>query len=268
MSVYSTAVTAYRDTTKWLAAFVPVVSLATAILVVGPRLVRTIQTAPSLASWFQDYWLTLICGVALFGGMAAILATGANVLSVEPADIADLATDSGPAALAQAIGSGVTAPEFFDKNQFDQAMAELQVKIDAGTITADDPTLARLKPAVDALREWSVFSRIQHPFKIFRRTFVASAVLIAMAVVLAPAQLGSSGVIDKPTTVAVEVDSAGKQQLLDATGCSDPVSSTFFAVGGTWDHPELTVDGPGCKFASSWIPDSTHVELRLPASSK
>jgi len=32
MSVYSTGVDAYRDTTKWLTAFVPIVSLATAIL--------------------------------------------------------------------------------------------------------------------------------------------------------------------------------------------------------------------------------------------
>lgn len=31
MSVYGTAVDAYRDTTKWLAAFLPVSALATAI---------------------------------------------------------------------------------------------------------------------------------------------------------------------------------------------------------------------------------------------
>lgn len=269
MSVYSTGVDAYRDTTKWLAAFVPIVALATATLVAGPRLVGTFETAPSLGSWFQDYWLILLCAVALFGGIAAILTTGARVLSVEPADIADLATDNGgPKALAGAIGSGVAAPEFFDKDSFDQAMAKLQAAADAGDIAADDPTMARLKPAIDALREWSVFSRIQGPFRTFRITFVISVVLIAAAVVIAPAQLGSSAAIDKPTKVDIHFDDQGRADLQAETGCSDPdsTSSAFYATGGTWDHPQLIAEGPGCRFADTWFPDPEHIEIRLPTS--
>lgn len=268
MSVYSTGVDAYRDTTKWLAAFVPVVSLATAIVVAGPRLLRTIETAPSIGSWLENYWLTLICGVALFGGMAAILATGAKVLSVEPADIADLATaKGGKESLAKAIGSGVAAPDFFDKPDFDQAMAKLQVVAAAGDVPDNDPTMARLRPAIAALREWSVFSQMKGPFKRFRVTFILSAVAISAAVVLAPAQLGSSDAINKPTKVEVEVDAAGAKDLNERTGCSDPGATTFYAVGGTWDHPELRTDGPGCRFASTWLPNPAQLELRIPASS-
>jgi hypothetical protein len=268
VSIYSTGVDAYRDTTKWLAAFVPAVSLATAILVAGPRLLRTVETAPSVGSWLESYWLTLICGVALFGGMAAILATGAKVLSVEPADIADLATATGgKEALAKAIGSGVTAPDFLDKQDFDQAMARLQVTAGAGEIPLDDPTMARLKPAIAALREWSVFSQMKDPFKKFRVTFIMSTVAISLAVLLAPAQLGSSEAINKPTTVEVEVDAAGAADLNNSTGCSDPGTTTFYAVAGTWDHPELRTDGPGCRFASTWLPSPDQLELRIPASS-
>jgi hypothetical protein len=268
MSVYSTGVDAYRDTTKWLTAFVPIVSLATAILVAGPRLVSTIETTPSVGVWLEEYWLTLLCGVALFLGMAVILATGARVLAVEPEDIGDLAVGTGRAKdIANALGSGVAAPEFFDKNAFDDAMARLQAKADAGEVAQDDPTLTRLKPAIDALRDWSVFSRIQRPFRIFRVAFVVSAIVIVVAVLLAPAQLGSSASIAKPTKVAVQVNNAGAAALRKSTGCSDPKASTFYATGGTWDHPELSADGPGCEFASVWYPDPQDIELLAASAS-
>lgn len=267
-SVYSTGVEAYRETTKWLAAFVPVTSLVTAAAVSGPKLIRSIQAAPSLGAWVQRYWLVLLCAVGLFGGIGAILWFGARVLRTEPADIGDLATgQAGAQDLAHAIGSGVAAPEFFSKGTFDVAMSELANAWDTGELVGDDdPRLTRLRPAVEALREWSVFHRIQRTYRDFGIAFVAAAVVISIAILLAPAQLGSGAPIDEPTRVEIGVDAAGREDLAAHTGCTTPDSSSFFAVGGTWDQPQLAVDGPGCRFGATWKPDPAHIELRVPVA--
>lgn len=271
MSVYSSGVTAYRDTTKWLAAFVPVTALVSAAVLVGPDLIVSAQTSSSVGEWLSDYWLVVLSGLGLLAGISAILICGARVLSVEPTDIGKLA-EPGPARrkLEVAIGEGAALPEFFNWEDFYAAMSDLANRWDdpdkTKRPTAEDSVLVRVKPAVESLREWSVFSRIQGPFRLFRIVFVASSVVIIAALVLAPVQLPSAGVISKPTSVLVEVDTAGIEDLQAATGCDDAETVTFTAVGGTWDQPTLAVDGPGCHFAATWTPEPEHVEVRMPAA--
>ena len=48
MFVYSAGADAFRDTTKWLVAFVPIAALGTAAVVLGPLLVRS-PTGSALA---------------------------------------------------------------------------------------------------------------------------------------------------------------------------------------------------------------------------
>lgn len=271
MSVYSSGVTAYRDTTKWLAAFVPVTALVSAAVLVGPDLIVSVQTSSSAAEWLGDHWLVVLSGIGLFAGISAILICGALVLSVEPTDIGKLATPgSDRRKLEVAIGNGAALPEFFNWEDFYAAMSDLANRWDdpdkTKRPTAEDAVLVRVKPAVESLREWSVFSRIQRPYLVFRIAFVASSVVIVAALVLAPVQLPSSEVIRKPTSVLVDVDSAGTQDLQTTTDCDDAKTTTFTAVGGTWDYPRLAVDGPGCQFGATWTPGPEHIEVRLPAA--
>lgn len=267
MSIYSSGVGAYRDTTKWLTAFVPITSLATAALVLGPGLITSLQTESSLNSWLEHYWIVLLAAIAILGGIAAIMFYGARVLSVEPADIGDLTNGRiATAALAAAIGSGATTPYFLDINSFNAVMSDWANSLDsAEAVKEDDPRLVRLKPAVDALRDWSIYHRIQGPFRTFVWVFVAATTAISAAILTAPAQLDSSTAIEKPTKVEIEVDAAGHTALQRATGCSKADTSIFFATGGTWNRPVLAADGPGCRFGATWRPDPSHIELRLPA---
>lgn len=273
MSVYSSGVDAYRDTTKWLSAFVPVASLITAGLVVGPEVVTTIERATSVEEWLTQNWLLLGCLVALFGGIAAILWSGAQVLSVEPKDLGDLwltaegrSSGKSLAKVITAIGNGAAAPYFYDVETIERSMAQLANAFDNNKADEVETGLKRLEPAVVLVREWSVFSQSQQPFTRFRWVFVGSSIAIAIALCVAPTQLASSAKVDKPTPVEVEVDTAGGAELARATACSDPAGTIYTAIGGTWSQPQLAVDGPGCAFGATWWPEPDHIELRLPVS--
>jgi len=113
MSVYESGVTAYRDTTKWLVAFVPLGSILAASVTVGPELLWSVEHARNFGDWLHDYWLAAICGLGLLAGIAAILYWGAKVLSVAPTDLGKLQSEEYAPKLATAVGAGVTAPEFF-----------------------------------------------------------------------------------------------------------------------------------------------------------
>ncbi|MGJ7440973.1 hypothetical protein [Aquipuribacter sp. MA13-6] len=266
MSVYSTAVDAYRDTTKWLVTFAPITAALTAATLVGPRLVRSAQAAPSAAAWGADNWGVLLAGVALLGAVAAVLASGARVLSVEPTDIAtQAASRRGASDLATAVGAGVTTPEFFTKESYVEAMTQQAHAWDQPTrVAADVERLERLRTATEALRDWSLFNGIQKPFSDFRRVFVVSSAVLVAALVYIPFALGPSTPIGEPAEVAVSLSAAGAQDLRSTTGCTDPGSSEYLAVGGTWQQPVLAVDGPGCRFGATWQPTTDQAELRLP----
>ena len=266
MSVYASGVAAYRDTTKWLAAFVPVTALVTAGVAVGPRVLRSLDAAGSVAGWLADYWLVPLCALALLGGIVAILWTGARVLSVEPERMDALLVGAAKGELAEAIGAGAALPYYLDKAAFDAELESWATAVDAGgTLAADDPRITRLAPAVELIREWSVYHRIQAPYRLFRLAFVVGSVAITLAILVAPVQLGSATPITEPTQVVVRV--ADEERLAEVSGCSDARRSRFTAIAGTWERPVLAVDGPGCRFGASWAPDPDEIELRLPSGS-
>ncbi len=268
MSIYVGAVDAYRDTVKWLVAFVPVASLGAAAVLVGPPLTHSVASAESGQSWLADHWLVVICGLALVGGLGLMLRYGARVLSITPRDIGALATGSaGAQRLSEAIGAGVAAPDFFTAEAFDEEMGALAEALDDATkeVKADDPRLARIQRATDALRAWSTFEQMRRAYRDFRVAFVVGVVLVLGAVVAAPLQLTTSEAITAPTPVEVTInpDRAGEVEV--ATGCTSAQSSTFTAVRGTWDQPVLLADGPDCRFGAEWRPSRDVARIRAKA---
>ncbi len=124
----------------------------------------------------------------------------------------------------------------------------------------DDAGLQRAVAAVDALRSWHLHAELVERYRAFCVSLLVGVVLIGGGFVVAAASLGPEEAITTPTPVLVEVRSV--EELERATGCTDAVASTFWAVGGTWDEPALAVDGPGCTFDVTWLPEPGQVEVR------
>lgn len=265
MSVYGSAVDAYRDTTKWLTAFLPITALVSAGVLIGPRLARSAQSATSVWAWMADHGSIVLCLLAVLGSIAVILVAGTRVLSCAPSDLAGTTdTQEGSQALTEAIGAGAAAPAFFTREDYNTAMSELAHAWDTQSVVADDPRLVRLGAAVESLREWSLFHNMQRPFKQFQVAFVGATLVILLATAYVPFALGPSTSIEEPTTVTVQVSADGASDLERRTGCSSPTDTAYLAVGGTWEQPVLAVDGPGCDFGATWRPGNQHASLRLP----
>ncbi|QIK66841.1 hypothetical protein G7072_11250 [Nocardioides sp. HDW12B] len=262
MSVYDSGVSAYRDTTKWLVAFVPIGSLIAAAVTLGPDLVESIQASNGVGNWLGDYWFAVICGVVFLLGIGAILYFGAAVLSVAPTDIGAIQEDAFAPTLAKAIGEGVAAPEFFTPEAFRSAMADLANAWDGkDPVSDDDPRLTRLRTPLENLRQWSIFNSVQARFSDFVLAFILGVAAISTAIILAPAQLNVGPAIEKPTVVLVELSDTGEADLEKATSCSG-TDTVFTAIDGTWKHPTLAVDGTGCDFGATWRPGPGEAEIR------
>lgn len=263
MPVYDGGVTAYRDTTKWLTAFVPLASLAAAATTVGPDLVRSVQQSTGIGDWYGRHGAAAWCLLAILLGIVSVLISGGRVLSISPVDLGRLQSEEFAGRRAKAIGEGVLAPEFFTDESFVSAMANLANAWDQPALTeADKLNLTRLQGAVGNLRQWAIFDRVRTAFRRFVGVFAVATAAIVAGVVIAPSQLGSGPVIDKPTAVTVALDHQGRADLAAATQCTDPARTTFVAVDGTWRQPTLLVDGPGCRFAARWTPRAEHVAVR------
>ncbi len=268
MGVYGAAGDAYRDTTKWLAAAVPVATLVGAGVTLGPKLVQSIQGAVSLRSWVGGHALVLLAGVVLAGGVTWILWTGAAVLSAGPALPVELVRDP-DGVVGTAIGAGVALPYYDSAPSF---VADLDAWLGEGGEEArgggkaegsEGSPLDRLGPAMVAISEWSALHTVETRFAAFRRAFAVSTVCIVGAVLLAAAQLPSGAAVSSPTAVVVEVGQPGADELWAATGCTDPMRSTYTAIGGTWDAPVLSVDGPGCRLGATWTPSRGAAGVRV-----
>lgn len=232
MSVYRTGVGAYRDTTKWLAAFVPITTLVAGLALTGPQLICSAQAAHSAASWAVDHWGVILGVLALLVAVGAILWSASRVLSTEPSDLADLVdSPKHSTALATAIGSGVMMPEFFTKEEFDLARGVLANAWDQDTaLSADDPRLTRMRVATESLREWALFREIRTPFAVFRRVFIVAVGVIVTATIYIAFALGAALPVSEIAKVTVRVSAAGAQDLQTLTGCTDPGQSEFLAI--------------------------------------
>lgn len=263
MSIYGTGAEAYRDTTKWLVAFVPSAALVGAAALIGPRLVGNGTEADGTFDWLGDNAVALGGLTAVVAGMVLIVLLGAKVLSAQPKNFTALFTTD-QAALSQAFSAGVGAPHFLDDTTFKNAIATLNADWmeKKGVADAD---VARATATTDRLREWAFEREMAAAFKRFAYAFAAASVLIVGGFVVASVALRPlAGAIKEPKAVRVEVEPAGAKHLLAATGCTDAAATKFLAVAGTWDAPILAVDGPGCRFGAEWRVRASTAEIRIP----
>ncbi len=267
MSIYSAGTAAYRDTTKWLVAFVPIAAILSAGAVAGPGLVNTIGNADSIRDFFEMAGWPVAGLVAVSLGIIAVVWRGSVILSLQPTELGAVVAD--PELMSAAFGAGVGAPYFFDRHQFEDAMTRLLSIWDSGQPPEpSDPLLTRAIAATEALREWSLHRQLGAAFGGFRKTFGWSVIAIVTGLMVAAVSLQpGSDTIATPTRVLIDVSDSGGAALTTETGCHGAAASEFWAVGGNWDAPTLQVDGPGCRFGAQWKPDPDVIELRLPQGS-
>lgn len=262
MSVYSAGSDAFRDTTKWLVAFVPISALGTAAVVLGPRLVRSAESARSLPSWLADNVATLAGVLVVLIGVFVIVYFGASVLSTQPKEFTAL-LETDETGLSKALAAGAGVPYFLDSEAFKGAVADLAVKWQNPSTPPTEVEINRAVGAVDALREWTLQQELSEAFKRFGILFaIGSALIVAGLVVSIVTLEPPSAAIDKPTVVKVSVNTDGAADLLKRTGCTSPTSSHYIAIAGSWSAPVLEVDGPNCRFGTRWEPRSGEFEIQ------
>jgi hypothetical protein len=267
VSIYSTGAEAYRDTTKWLIALVPLASLVAAAAVVGPRLVTGRPAAGTLSTWITYGLAILGCGFVLVG-ICLIVAHGATVLSTAPKDVDKIVND--PLRFSEAFSAGVGYPYFLESDDFKTAVLDLNTE-ETSAPTAAAPgapnALAeRVAGASTQLREWAFFDALGTEFGKFKSWFLWGICLIAAGLVLAVIAINlAPAPIAQPTAAVVELSSSGATALIRSTGCQAPSTTRFVAVSGTWSSPVLETEGPGCRINAQWRPSSSQAQV-LPAS--
>ena len=160
MSVSSSAVEAYRDSTKWLASFLPITALATGGVVLGPPLLQSVSAATGPWEWLRHTWIVVVAVLVLVGSIAAVLHAGAAVLSAEGPSLTEISrrpeadTAAGPhrTALAEAIGRGLTLPHYFTIEEFQEDLSRLNL-LPMGD-RGGDPDTTRSLPAMEMIRDW------------------------------------------------------------------------------------------------------------------
>lgn len=256
MSVYSTATEAYRDTTKWLVALVPLGSIAAFGALVAPRLVQAESVSTSWTSWCSTFWGALLGCLLILLGIWLIVKAGSSVLSSEPTDFDKIIENQDR--LNEAFGAGAGIPYFIESGEFRTAVLDLHSGTLANTLAKRDSAVA----ATAQLLEWVYFDSIRRVFGSFRCRFVISLVLIFGGLALAASTLsGVSAPFSRPTVVSVELSSRGSINLAYSTGCRDPRVTEFVAISGTWSTPVLEVEGPGCRIGARWRPSANEAQV-------
>lgn len=263
MSVYSTGAEAYRDTTKWLIALVPLASLVAAAAVVGPRLVTGKTAAGSWSAWITTYWAALLGCILVLAGIWLTVKRGTRVLSTAPKEIDELLDDE--ERFSDAFRGGAVFPYFLTSGAFKTAALQMNVPKKPG-----DPPIPteRVAAASTQLLEWALFDALRDEFGPFKRWFLWGLGLIAAGLVLAIVAVNlAPAPIAQPTAAVVELSSSGATALIRSTGCRAPSTTQFVAVSGTWSSPVLETEGPGCRINAQWRPSSSQAQV-LPASAR
>lgn len=147
MSIYDTGADAFRDTTKWLVAFVPIASIVAVTAAIGPRLAGDAAASESLGDWARANVLPLAGVAAVVAGVVLIVVFGANVLSTQPNDFTSMFTTD-QQRLSDAFSAGVGAPFFLDDQAFKLALADLDAKRAAGQPIPDADLTAAVTTSV------------------------------------------------------------------------------------------------------------------------
>lgn len=96
MSVYADGVAAYRDSTKWLVAFVPITTVATGLVATGAPSFRRIR-AQSETTLTHLVFAAILTTLAL----SAVMLSGTRVLDAEPESLSSLQKPKNRATLAK-----------------------------------------------------------------------------------------------------------------------------------------------------------------------
>lgn len=202
VTIYTAGAEAFRDTTKWLVAFLPTATILTAGALVGPRLLADAARSRSLLDWAGRNGWSIVGIVMVLTGLALIVALGARVLSTQASGFTELLMED-EAGLSRAFSAGVGAPYFLDDISFRTAMRELDMKwTDGGAVT--DAELTRAVAATEMLREWALHRALAATFGRFVTFFAVGALLIAGGLVVTVLGLGpAAGPIQTPQVVQV-----------------------------------------------------------------
>lgn len=260
MSIYSTGAEAYRDTAKWLVAFVPVSTIVAGAVALGPRLLEDAAAAASPTAWAQTRVAVLVGVGLIVAGVGGVLWSGARLLRTQPVDFTALLKDSEK--LREAFQNGVGVPYFLDDASYLAALKKLAATWATGDAVLD-AELERANASTEELRSWALQQQLRPAFRTFGWVFGLGVLLIVAGFLAVAAGLGPAPIrFGTPTVVVVELSDAGAVDLATATGCTNIAESTFLAVAGTWESPVLEVDGPDCEFGAQWRPSSGGAELR------
>lgn len=261
MSIYKSGVDAYRDTTKWLVAFIPVTAITTTAVLLAAPLRAGALAASDPSTWMARHGSIVWCAIVVIAAIGAILWCAARVLSAAPIEVASILERVGGAKkeIDAALGSGIAAPAFLSTAEFDTAT----VKLRDPNQSPSPPELDRLGDAFETLREWTMFTETKRRFNLLAIAMGLGIPAICIAVLVALSHVGSAAAITEPVAVDVQLSRSGADALTASTGCQDPPTTTFLAVAGTWDAPVLLPSGTGCEFGVRWTPAPDQVIASL-----
>lgn len=188
MSVPATSAAAYRDSTKWLASFLPITALATAGVVLGPRLLDSLAEAESFGTWVRTSWIALLAVLCLVLAIGAVLITGASVLSAEGPSFDELRQNpQRRKALSEAIGRGLAAPHYFSIEDYTDDLTRLNAMSVHDRAAATETERSVL--ALDTVRDWAVLQEVKDRYRVFLRTFLVATLVMGVAGIAAAAAL-------------------------------------------------------------------------------
>lgn len=263
-SVYDSGASAYRDTAKWLVAFVPIASLLAAAGVVGPALVQSGAEAGSLPTWLAANALTLVALAVMALGMTIVITAGAKVLAAQPAGLASvLATtsDDAGARLAAAFGEGLGVPYYYDSAPF---LTDLR-KMSARDAQVTEDVAHRAVTTLATVREWALHQELSTLFSAFVVRFLVGVGLVAAGFLVAASTVEDPAASRRePVPVALVAPADAAADFEEHLGCP-PVGPQLWLVDGTWEEPVLEADGPGCAIGKTWEPQEEHVVRLRPA---
>lgn len=90
MSIYKSGVDAYRETTKWLVAFIPVTAITTTAVLLAAPLRAGALAASDPSTWMARHGSIVWCAIVVIAAIGAILWCAARVLSAAPIEVASI----------------------------------------------------------------------------------------------------------------------------------------------------------------------------------
>lgn len=231
----------YKDTAKWLLAFLPVSTLAGAAAVLRPH-IGAIREVGGV-SWVQaNPWNAIAFGLPIVVVLG--LAYGCLRVMLAKSDPYER-LEQNQTWMSEAFSQyGVGIPEFNDSSKFTDAIEEASNGTDGSR--ADD--IAKVVPRIVAL---SAELNARTRFVQFAWGYGIGLVAIAVCALYLSQQ---SVPLATPLRAEVHVGTDSEPEFTTLTGCADAATTKAVAIGGTNESPVLRLYGDDCK-SIEWQPD-------------